>query len=98
MPGVVLEPRQGRAGSDPRPPDPRSYCDPASQSVDLPAHYREDSNTMTTPTFDTQQLDVPETAVADSDAALRERRKRRIDTARFWVAAALTAGISALVA
>ena len=53
---------------------------------------------MTTPTFDTQQLDIPETAVADRDATPRESRNGRIDTARFWVGAALTAGISALVA
>jgi len=53
---------------------------------------------MTTPTFNTQQLDIPETAVADRDAAPRESRNGRIDTARFWVGAALTAGISAMVA
>lgn len=53
---------------------------------------------MTTPTFNTQQLDIPETAVADRDAAPRESRNGRIDTARFWMGAALTAGISALVA
>jgi uncharacterized membrane protein YhaH (DUF805 family) len=53
---------------------------------------------MTTPTFNTQQLDIPETGVADRDAAPRESRNGRIDTARFWVGAALTAGISAMVA
>ena len=53
---------------------------------------------MTTPTFDTEQLDIPETAVADRDATPRESRNGRIDTARFWAGAALTAGISALVA
>ncbi len=58
----------------------------------------EDSKTMTTPTFNTQQLDIPETAVADPVATPRQSQRGGIDTARFWVGAALTAGISALVA
>ena len=58
----------------------------------------EDSNTMTTPTFNAQQLDIPETAVADPLAPPRQSQRGGIDTARFWVGAALTAGISALVA
>jgi Family of unknown function (DUF6069) len=58
----------------------------------------EDSNTMTTPTFNTLQLDIPETAVADPVATPRQSQRGGIDTARFWVGAALTAGISALVA
>ena len=48
-----------------------------------PVRYRGGRNTMTTPTFDTEQLDIPETAVADRDATPRESRNGRIDTARF---------------
>ena len=53
---------------------------------------------MTPPTFNTEQLDIPETAVADPVATPRRSQRGAIDTARFWVGAALTAGISALVA
>jgi hypothetical protein len=52
---------------------------------------------MTTPTFNTEQLDIPGAAVADP-VAPRQSQRGGIDTARFWVGAALTAGISALVA
>lgn len=48
---------------------------------------------MTTSTFSTESLDVREPATA-----ARTSLSGRIDTARFWVGAALTAGISALAA
>src|SRR6478672_4228254 len=48
----------------------------------------EDSNTMTTPTFNTLQLDIPETAVADPVATPRQSQRGGIDTARFWAVAA----------
>ena len=48
---------------------------------------------MTTSTFSTESLDVREPATA-----ARTSLSGRIDTARFWVGTALTAGISALAA
>jgi hypothetical protein len=53
---------------------------------------------VTTPTLSTQQLETPEPGITEPGDAPRQSRNGHIDTARFWVGAALTAGISALVA